>query len=248
MSHALCQGFKGMWCAELHQGGSVECRLIPPQNLRLRLASHVRGSLAYTTLLYPIALLAQTTVLQSSRLLIYLHRVGAGHESPKNMPSQRVRTRTCRSLALVLLSLAASRTAAFASAAGEGAAAAAASTADSAFVPPAATTRGWFGGIQSSKPSAPTDNTASISARPTSAFAPSTKAGVRTWVPAKGASSRAASARREAMAMDAVGESNAAPKIIIAGAPASGKGTQCSLIKERYGVVHLSTGAGVHDV
>ncbi|CAM9785077.1 unnamed protein product [Ascophyllum nodosum] len=32
------------------------------------------------------------------------------------------------------------------------------------------------------------------------------------------------------------------PKIIIAGAPASGKGTQCSLIKDRYGVVHLSTG------
>ena len=33
-----------------------------------------------------------------------------------------------------------------------------------------------------------------------------------------------------------------APKIIIAGAPASGKGTQCEFIKERYGVVHLSTG------
>ena len=32
------------------------------------------------------------------------------------------------------------------------------------------------------------------------------------------------------------------PKIIIAGAPASGKGTQCEMIKERYGVVHLSTG------
>jgi adenylate kinase len=33
-----------------------------------------------------------------------------------------------------------------------------------------------------------------------------------------------------------------APKLIIAGAPASGKGTQCELIKEKYGVVHLSTG------
>lgn len=33
-----------------------------------------------------------------------------------------------------------------------------------------------------------------------------------------------------------------APKLIIAGAPASGKGTQCERIKERYGVVHLSTG------
>jgi adenylate kinase len=31
-------------------------------------------------------------------------------------------------------------------------------------------------------------------------------------------------------------------KIIIAGAPASGKGTQCERIKERFGVVHLSTG------
>jgi hypothetical protein len=31
-------------------------------------------------------------------------------------------------------------------------------------------------------------------------------------------------------------------RIIISGAPASGKGTQCEKIKERYGVVHLSTG------
>lgn len=31
-------------------------------------------------------------------------------------------------------------------------------------------------------------------------------------------------------------------KIIIAGAPASGKGTQCEIIKKMYGVVHLSTG------
>lgn len=31
-------------------------------------------------------------------------------------------------------------------------------------------------------------------------------------------------------------------KIIIAGAPASGKGTQCEMIKDKYGVVHLSTG------
>ena len=30
--------------------------------------------------------------------------------------------------------------------------------------------------------------------------------------------------------------------IIIAGAPASGKGTQCEIIKEEFGVVHLSTG------
>ena len=32
------------------------------------------------------------------------------------------------------------------------------------------------------------------------------------------------------------------PKIIIAGAPASGKGTQCEFITEEFGVVHLSTG------
>jgi adenylate kinase len=31
-------------------------------------------------------------------------------------------------------------------------------------------------------------------------------------------------------------------KLIIAGAPASGKGTQCEIIKKEYGVVHLSTG------
>jgi len=31
-------------------------------------------------------------------------------------------------------------------------------------------------------------------------------------------------------------------KLIIAGAPASGKGTQCEMIKKDYGVVHLSTG------
>ena len=31
-------------------------------------------------------------------------------------------------------------------------------------------------------------------------------------------------------------------KIIIAGAPAAGKGTQCEVIKAKYGVVHLSTG------
>ena len=37
-------------------------------------------------------------------------------------------------------------------------------------------------------------------------------------------------------------EGKSALKLIIAGAPASGKGTQCELIKEKYGVTHLSTG------
>ena len=32
------------------------------------------------------------------------------------------------------------------------------------------------------------------------------------------------------------------PKIIIAGAPASGKGTQCEYIREEFDVIHLSTG------
>jgi len=41
----------------------------------------------------------------------------------------------------------------------------------------------------------------------------------------------------------ASGDAEARPyKIIIAGAPASGKGTQCEMIKQNYGVVHLSTG------
>jgi adenylate kinase len=38
------------------------------------------------------------------------------------------------------------------------------------------------------------------------------------------------------------GGGKAAPRLIIAGAPASGKGTQCESIKAKYGVVHLSTG------
>ena len=46
---------------------------------------------------------------------------------------------------------------------------------------------------------------------------------------------------------EAKGPSKTVPKsgkvnIIIAGAPASGKGTQCEVIKEKFGVVHLSTG------
>lgn len=35
---------------------------------------------------------------------------------------------------------------------------------------------------------------------------------------------------------------SAPPKIIIAGAPAAGKGTQCEVIKSSFGVIHLSTG------
>jgi len=45
-----------------------------------------------------------------------------------------------------------------------------------------------------------------------------------------------------ALNMSANSSGDKAPKLIIAGAPASGKGTQCEIIKEKYGVVHLSTG------
>ena len=31
-------------------------------------------------------------------------------------------------------------------------------------------------------------------------------------------------------------------RVIVCGAPASGKGTQCQMLRERYGAVHLSTG------
>eukprot|EP01082_Thalassiosira_pseudonana_P014531 g12850.t1 g12850 contig7:307902-308892(+) len=54
------------------------------------------------------------------------------------------------------------------------------------------------------------------------------------WADARGYGSTAASASS--------GAGKSTPKLIIAGAPASGKGTQCELIKEKYGVVHLSTG------
>ena len=37
------------------------------------------------------------------------------------------------------------------------------------------------------------------------------------------------------------------PKIIIAGAPASGKGTQCEFIVEKFGVVHISTGDALRE-
>lgn len=38
------------------------------------------------------------------------------------------------------------------------------------------------------------------------------------------------------------GAENKTPKIVVAGAPASGKGTQCEEIVKHFGVVHLSTG------
>jgi chromosome segregation ATPase len=46
----------------------------------------------------------------------------------------------------------------------------------------------------------------------------------------------------EALAKLAPPKQHNPPRLIIAGAPASGKGTQCELIKQHFGVVHLSTG------
>jgi adenylate kinase len=44
------------------------------------------------------------------------------------------------------------------------------------------------------------------------------------------------------MAAENMQRASAALRVIIAGAPASGKGTQCELIKAKFGLVHLSTG------
>ncbi|KAJ1476287.1 adenylate kinase-domain-containing protein, partial [Baffinella frigidus] len=44
------------------------------------------------------------------------------------------------------------------------------------------------------------------------------------------------------------GESAAGPKkIIISGAPASGKGTQCEFLVQKFGVVHISTGDALRE-
>jgi len=55
------------------------------------------------------------------------------------------------------------------------------------------------------------------------------------WLQARGMTSD------DSVAEDASGASPPI-NIIIAGAPASGKGTQCEIIKEEFGIVHLSTG------
>ena len=50
------------------------------------------------------------------------------------------------------------------------------------------------------------------------------------------------SSRKRTLKMMSMNDRIKAPKIIIAGAPAAGKGTQCEIIKRDLGVVHLSTG------
>ena len=44
-----------------------------------------------------------------------------------------------------------------------------------------------------------------------------------------------------------ISDNRNALKVIIAGAPAAGKGTQCEIIKEKFGLVHLSTGDILRD-
>lgn len=48
--------------------------------------------------------------------------------------------------------------------------------------------------------------------------------------------------RRSATRRSAFAQMAMAKRVIIAGAPASGKGTQCEMIKDALGLVHLSTG------
>ena len=156
------------------------------------------------------------------------------------MRSQNVRRRNCGLNLIVALTTTLSLAFCTAALAPDGASP---TTTDSAFVNPALKapsspgTRNWFG---VSKPAAANSATSTTS-RPVSPRSPAATKRSR-WVPGRVTSSsvaaRAASSG-SGMAMDAGAPP---PRIIIAGAPASGKGTQCNMIKERYGVVHLSTG------
>ncbi|KAL7430271.1 hypothetical protein ACHAXH_002834 [Discostella pseudostelligera] len=65
------------------------------------------------------------------------------------------------------------------------------------------------------------------------------------WANARGYYSTSSIVNANAVDSEAVTTTTATkspPKIIIAGAPASGKGTQCAIIQSKYGVIHLSTG------
>lgn len=169
--------------------------------------------------------------------------VQQSHDSATTCSCQRICLSTLLALALSL----ASRCAAFAAPDGAGSTAT-----DIAFITPnpAGTkpsergTRGWFGVVQplaktagnyplsSGSPYEETSRSSNVQRR-------NSPHGRHSRIPIRPFFARSASSRN-VIAMEATGAR--APKIIIAGAPASGKGTQCSLIKERYGVVHLSTG------
>lgn len=158
-------------------------------------------------------------------------------QEPGNMLDTNWRVRMIFSLALAAtLSLFAS-----AGAFPDSSASAPSDPSTSAFVPPAAprassassSTRTWYGvkpTATSSSASRVADNRACVAAE-RSANAGRTRG---VWLPrlAQRPSSK------NGMSMAAL----SSPRIIIAGAPASGKGTQCNMIKEKYGVVHLSTG------
>ena len=64
----------------------------------------------------------------------------------------------------------------------------------------------------------------------------------RTAVVAAGVAAGASYFMYEQQQLSAAPAKKDAPKIIIAGAPGSGKGTQCEFIVKKYGVVHISTG------
>ena len=67
------------------------------------------------------------------------------------------------------------------------------------------------------------------------------KEAAKAAVLAEAAATAAAARAAEAAAKSSAAESTTL-KVIIAGAPASGKGTQCELIVAKYGLMHLSTG------
>jgi adenylate kinase len=64
----------------------------------------------------------------------------------------------------------------------------------------------------------------------------------RTAIVAAGVAAGATYFVYEQQQLSAAAPKKDAPKIIIAGAPGSGKGTQCEYIVKKYGVVHISTG------
>ena len=64
------------------------------------------------------------------------------------------------------------------------------------------------------------------------------KATTKKFSAASRSAVRASSARTSIVSMAGTGPK----RIVIAGAPASGKGTQCELIVEKFGLVHISAG------
>lgn len=81
-----------------------------------------------------------------------------------------------------------------------------------------------------------------VTKAPTSSFVPR-PAFHHTWIPFQHSErSRDCAQWRFAIQATLSDVPRAPPKILISGAPASGKGTQCELLVAKYGVVHISTG------